>query len=106
MIRHTLTPLPNGNFLLKMYESDQTPSNVVEPLRGRCLQTTEVSKEDADAIAQCLWDNLRLKQDAREFVKIDTEAAEELRAYLREHSGPLQLLMTLDAKDTADGVAT
>lgn len=42
MIRHTLTPLPNGNFLLKMTQD------------GRCLQTTDVTREDIDNMLEVL----------------------------------------------------
>lgn len=43
MINHHVVPLPNGNFLLKAYWSDGD--------ERICVQTTEVTKEDAYRIA-------------------------------------------------------
>ena len=45
MIRHTLTPLPSGGFLLKM------------TCDGICIQTTDVSHEDAVAMVEVLMAN-------------------------------------------------
>jgi hypothetical protein len=59
MIQHTLSPLPNGKFLLKMMGHLSNVGSQSLPAPYLCIQTTEISDVDAQEMCRVLLGNLK-----------------------------------------------